>query len=261
MKSVESKNYFKNIIKTGPLFNQMWKETVNSMASYNARLDTQKSKPLPLPRKFRSVKPKVGREFFEHDTRNNSECFSYANSIRSDQKTAVYIDRSVTKKKCEETNVSKSIENRVERRFNQSKEPSLDSSSTKSHHEMESNIVPTYRSFVSKNHYHGFNYQSKLSSHQLNNNKLKKKLFKIQRQLRLQTVALRRERIAGSWCCSCACSSPKRRQMQNQFKHFDHQYNGGAGSECKFVVCDNKMLKGGDLRHPIHLQGLRSVVR
>lgn len=259
MTSVESEYQFPTLSKTGALFDRMWKETRNSMASYNANVDTSKDN--HVPRKLRAIKPKVGREFFEHDTRNNSECFSYANSIRSDQKTAMYIDRCITRNKCEETSVSNSIERSVERRFNESKEPSLDSTSTKSHHEIESNVLPAYRSFVSKNHYHGFNYQSKFNPNKPNNNKLKKKLFKIQRQLRLQTVALRRQRTAGNWCCSCACSSSKHGQMQNQFKHFDHQYNGGDGSECKIVVCDNKMIKGGAFRHPIHLQGLRSVVR
>lgn len=254
--SIEHENHF----KTDALFDRMWKGAINSMASYNARLDTPKDMSTAISRKIRPVKPKVGREFFEHDTRNNSECLSYANSIRPDQKTAMYIDRCITRNKCEETTVSKSIEQSVERRFNESKEPSLDSNSTKSHHEIESSVIPTYRSFVSKNHYHGFNYNNKF--HSPNNNKLKKKLFKIQRQLRLQTVALRRQRTAGNWCCSCACSSAKHGQMQNQFKHFDHQFNsGGDGSECKFIVCDNKMIKGDALRHPIHLQGLRSVVR
>lgn len=264
MTSGENKNNFYSFNKTGAVFDRMWKRTIDSMASYNAILATPKDNPMPISRNFRSVKPKVGREFFEHDTRNNSEFFSYANSIRSDQKTTMYIDRCITKNKCEETNISKSIEKSLERRYDESKEPSspsIESNSTKSHHETESNVIPTYRSFVSKNHYHGFNYQSKFNSNQLNNKKLKKKLFKIQRQLRLQTVALRRQRIAGNWCCSCACSSSKHGQIQNQFKRFDHRYNGAEGSECKFVVCDNKMMKGGVLRQPIHLQGLRSVVR
>ncbi|KAJ6641892.1 Serine/arginine repetitive matrix protein 2 [Pseudolycoriella hygida] len=232
------------------LFDRMWKGT---LASYNHRMDALKDNPTSLTRKFRPM-PKVGREFFEHDTRNNSECFSYANSIRSNHKTAMYLTRS------EETNVTKTVEKSVESRAAEPKEPSLDSSSTKSHHETESNVGPTtYRSFVSKSHYHGFNYQSKIHSSQTNNNKLKKKLFKIQRQLRLQTVALRRQQIAGNWCCSCACSLTRHGQMQNQFKHFNHRRNGG-GNGCKFVVCNNKTLKSGTLRHPIHLQGLRSVV-
>ncbi len=257
--TIENKDNFKSLSTSGVVFDRMWKGTMNSITTYNAKLDMPNEVTASIPRKFRSVKPKVGREFFEHDTRNNSECFSYANSIRSDQQTAMYIDRCITKNKCEETTVSKSLE----RRFNESKEPSLDSNSTKSHHEIDGSVMP-YRSFVSKNHYHGFNYQSKFNSpHQVNNNKLKKKLFKIQRQLRLQTVALRRQRIAGNkFCCSCACSSSKHGQIHNQFKHFDHQYNGGSsGSQCKFVVCNNKMIKNGVLRQPIHLQGLRSVVR
>lgn len=261
MKSIESQNSFETFTKTDSAFNRMWKGNIDSMASYDARLHTPKDNPSPMPRRLKSSKPKVGREFFEHDTRNNTECFSYANTIRSDQKTALYINRCVTKSKDERGNLSKSMDKSVERRSNESQEPSLDSNSTKSHHEIDSNVTQ-YRSFVSKSHYHGFNYHSKFNTHQSNNMKLKKKLFKIQRQLRLQTVALRRQRIAGNWCCSCACSSSKHGQMQNQFKHFDHhQYNGGNGSECKFPVCNNKMIKNRSFKHPIHLRGLRSVVR
>lgn len=251
MTTTEHGDNFKTLTKSDAVFHR-----IKSMASYDSKLP----KDMPVARRFRPIKRKVGREFFEHDTRNNSDGFSYVNSIRSDRKTSVYIDQCPARNQCEETNVSKSsLEKAEERRYDESEEPSLDSNSTKSHQDIDSNIVP-YRSFVSKSHYHGFNYQSKFNAHQPNNNnnKLKKKLFKIQRQLRLQTVALRRQRIAGNWCCSCACSSSKHGQLQNQFKHFDHRYNSSNGSECKFVVCNNKMIKNG---HPIHLQGLRSVVR
>lgn len=232
------------------------------MASYKAILDVPPNNQVQISHKCRPIKSKVGREFFEHDTRNNTEYYSYVNSRRSDQNTTMYIDRYTTKNKCQETNnITETIGNTLERQYDEMKEPSLDSSSTKSHHENELNIIPTYRSFVSKNHYHGFNYHSKFHSpHSSNNKKLKKKLFKIQRQLRLQTVALRRQRIAGNWCCNCACSSTNHGRMQNQFKHFDHRYSGGDGSECKFVICEDKIMKDG-LRQPIHLQGLRSVVR
>lgn len=255
MTTIERKD---NSHKTDAVFHR-----VKSMASYDPKLPKDNT---PTGRKFRPIKRKVGRDFFEHDTRNNSDNLSYVSSIRSDRKSAVYIDQCITRSQCEETNVSKSlIEQNEERKFNESEEPSLDSNSTKSQLDVDSNVMPVmpYRSFVSKGHYNAFNYQGKFNGHQSNNNnKLKKKLFKIQRQLRLQTVALRRQRIAGNWCCSCACSSSKHGQMQNQFKHFDHQYNNGNGSECKFVVCNNnRMIKNGELRHPIHLQGLRSVVR
>lgn len=251
MKSIENQANCKTFKKADILYDRMWKGTINSMASYNAKLDGPKNNPMSIPRKFRTAKPKVGREFFEHDTRNNSECFSYTNSIRSDQKTSLYIDQCVTRNKD-----GVPIEKSVDQRSNES----IDLNSTKSHHEINSNVTQ-YRSFVSKSHYHGFNYHSKFNSHQSNNTKLKKKLFKIQRQLRLQTVALRRQRVAGNWCCSCPCSSSKHGQIPNQFKHFDHhQYNGGKSNDC-LIVCNNKLIKNANLNHPIHMQGLRSVVR
>lgn len=225
----------------------------------------------PIPNK--KPRPKVGRQFFEHDTRQNNVAKlkrrkqSMLNLRRRYPEIPTNSDEHHTLPCVTEDTSSSGHDD------------------TKSATSFANDCSPTHRPPTAPAY-----------SPEEVNNQLRKKLFKIQRQLRLQTEALRQQNIiqcaprpmatkhltfpmaaAASGCC-CSLNAYRGNEdlqrmnaalMQNkQFANYQqhvHQHNQAttmstesAVSECNHHQTDVSI---SDTFHPFRVQGLRSVVR
>lgn len=263
------------------MLERIWHGAVSSIATYSTPKSSPTSNTMTTTtmyiennttskKKSRSTtKPKVGRRFFQHDTRNNTDCFSYANGRRRAAATFTEI----------------------------AKRQYVNDSDLESEPRLQSviSIDPRLRPTNRRN--------TAMMDHiatDIVNTKLRKKLFKIQRKLRLQTVALKQQQYATSsavttgcggatlapsvgCCCSCACSAvAKTSTGESDAVHVHHtashhhplarqivqQRIPTALYECSSMLCqgDDKgriMMDavGVGRLPPIRVQGLRSVVR
>lgn len=240
------------------LFKQMWKG-VQSIGIHNNIPDSMsKRKPSTVVsvekrKRYTSGGSKNGRQFFEHDTRNNTDCFSYANTTSA--LTAI-------------SNVSKPI---LEINDHNSIGGVIDTE------EMHPKMVSVHRSCAQPpsrsytNEKPSFHCEAADSRQtQSINTKLRKKLFKTQRKLRLQAAALRKQQQTRGCCCNCACGGsagiePILQMYQNRqnklqlirTKNLNHN-NISNCSNSGLSVCgaiNNKFKKS------MKGYGLRSVVR
>lgn len=267
-------------IEGDAMLERMWHGAVSSIAAY----DTPKSSPTSTTMtttttyvenstasKKSRTKPKVGRRFFQHDTRNNTDSYTYATGQRRTASTFTEIA------KRQYANDS-SLES----------EPRLHSVCSIDHR-----LPPTNRR-------HAIDHIAT----DIINTKLRKKLFKIQRKLRLQTVALKQQQYATSssssvvatagarapvpssgCCCSCACSTVAKASagasdafhMHHTASHHHHHHAAREIVQQRIPTvlydCNSQLMCQGDdkqriminagarLLPPIRVQGLRSVVR
>lgn len=266
----------------GLLFERMWKGTINSMASYNNIMATPKdniNRNNQIDNTKQSRKStKVVKQFFEHDTRNNSEYYSYATGVNSANRRY-------------SSNMYGNSDTRAQQNYDANRNGSSVPKTTTSISGDCSEIIKKdigYQSFVSdNNNYRGKfikNY-NKPSTNQLVNNKLRKKLFKAQRKLRMQTVALRQQQyaasVASTYCCNCACSSNDGNnekgstsasvfQLQHhhtttkQLNKYHNSYDCNNTAASSFLCLNSNSCSSNianKLQLPNEIRGLRSVVR
>lgn len=263
------------------MLERMWHGAVSSITAYN----TPKSSPTSTTmtttttyiennttsKKSRTTtKPKVGRRFFQHDTRNNTDCYSYANGRR---RTAATFTEIAKRQYVHDSDLES--------------EPRLQSVIS-----IDPRLATSRRNTAIMDHI----------ATDIVNTKLRKKLFKIQRKLRLQTVALKQQQYATSsavttgcggatvspligCCCSCACSAVVKTSTGESDAFHVHHTASHHHPVARQIVqqriptalydCSSMLCQGGDKGRimmdaggggggrltPLRVQGLRSVVR
>lgn len=263
----------------GAMLERLWHGAVSSIASFN----TPKSSPTSTTmtttttyiennttsKKSRTTtKPKVGRRFFQHDTRNNTDSYSYATGRH---RTASTFTEFAKHQYANDSDLES--------------EPRLQSVIS-----IDPRLPTNRRNTAIMDHI----------TTDIVNTKLRKKLFKIQRKLRLQTVALKQQQYASSsavatgcggaaapsigCCCSCACSAVvKTSTGESDAFHVHHTASHHRPVARQIVQqripttlydCSSMLCQGGEKGRimmnagggggrlpPIRVQGLRSVVR
>lgn len=278
----------------GAALQSLWRRSPNQhQDAITSSVAPEKSQP-------KKLRPKVGRQFFEHDTRQNY----FAKAKRRNKP----LQRSPPIQRRPDTTAF----NRYMSSLNSNdplmgaQVPFADHSSTSSRD--SKSPIPSITSLGQ-----GSSPHRAPNSPEAVNNKLRKKLLKIQRQLRIQTEALRQHQLlscapaaipaivagpsATGCCCSCAFIGEEQHVnvslMQKRFHHHQqhmrqqqqhHQVPGMVPMETRSTMFDcnggnghhhhgapdmdagpGVVGRGGALVngpfHPFRMQGLRSVVR
>lgn len=268
---------------------KIWKGVQKTNNTISTKKSTNNAVVSMEKRKRFSAITKSDRQFFEHDTRYNTDCYSYVNStaiqtIPKQTPSKPIIVHEMINDDDDNDESSNNTAESIKFDMNQASDvvavhqsscliPMTSDSSVKSDRKMLSNEKTSfYCDSAMDNNF----IQRQAQSINL---KLRKKLFKTQRKLRLQAAAFRKQQLhqhqhlpmKSNCCCNCACSGED--ALPNYFHHRQHKiqfnrnknmsrYNNNM-SNCGhgLSLCTGQTNNNKKIKHSIKSYGLRSVVR